>query len=130
MHRIEARAADDYAAERANQVQLEASIDQLKTQSNSTSMKLVPLRQLEREVEALRGAYGRFAKIKDNLTEQEAESPPARIIAVAEPALKPSSPHKAFVLFASLAIGLLVGSMAAIAQAAWARELPNIQSRQ
>ncbi len=63
MHRIEARAADDYAAEHANLLQLEASIDQLKAQSNSTSVKLVPLRQLEREVESLRGAYGRFAKI-------------------------------------------------------------------
>jgi hypothetical protein len=68
----------------------------------------VPLRQLERE------SYDRFAKIKDTLTQQESESPPARIVAVARPPLTPSSPRRLVVgllalggLFLGLALALL-----------------------
>jgi polysaccharide biosynthesis transport protein len=116
LQRIEIGAADDYAAAHANEVQLEASIDQLKTQSNTTSMNLVPLRQLEREVDALRGSYERFAKIRDNLNEQEADSPPARIVTVAQPPISPSSPRKAIILFLGAGGGLFAAVAAALIQ--------------
>jgi uncharacterized protein involved in exopolysaccharide biosynthesis len=85
--RIQTGIEAEYNAARANATSLEHQIDQLKGQSKVTSQKLVPLRQLEREVEVLRASYDRFAKIKDTLTQQESESPPARIVAVARPPL-------------------------------------------
>jgi polysaccharide biosynthesis transport protein len=114
LQRIQIGAADDYAAAHANEVQLEARIDQLKTQSNTTSMNLVPLRQLEREVDALRGSYERFAKIRDNLNEQEAESPPARIVTMALPPLNPSSPRKSIIIALALGGGFFAAIAAAL----------------
>jgi uncharacterized protein involved in exopolysaccharide biosynthesis len=124
LQRILVSAADDYASAHANELQLDASIDQLKAQSNETSMNLVPLRQLEREVDALRGSYERFAKIRDNLTEQEGDSPPARIVTVASPPISPSSPRKAIILFAALAGGAFAAVAAALVQDNIANEDP------
>jgi polysaccharide biosynthesis transport protein len=107
--RIQTGIEAEYKAARANATSLEHQIDQLKGQSNVTSQKLVPLRQLEREVEVLRASYDRFAKIKDTLTQQESESPPARIVAVARPPLTPSSPRRLVVGLLALGGGLFLG---------------------
>jgi uncharacterized protein involved in exopolysaccharide biosynthesis len=116
LQRIQISAADDYAAAHANDLALVASIDQLKTQSNTTSMNLVPLRQLEREVDALRGSYERFSKIRDNLTEQEGESPPARIVTMASPPISASSPRKSLILFLALGGGFFAAIASALIQ--------------
>jgi uncharacterized protein involved in exopolysaccharide biosynthesis len=107
--RIQTGIEAEYNAARANATSLEHQIDQLKGQSNVTSQKLVPLRQLEREVEVLRASYDRFAKIQDTLTQQESESPPARIVATARPPLTPSSPRRLVVGLLSLGGGLFLG---------------------
>jgi succinoglycan biosynthesis transport protein ExoP len=107
--RIQAGIEAEYNAAHANAISLERQIDQLKGQSNVTSQKLVPLRQLEREVEVLRASYDRFAKIQDTLTQQESESPPARIVATARPPLSPSSPRRLVVGLLSLGGGLFLG---------------------
>jgi uncharacterized protein involved in exopolysaccharide biosynthesis len=107
--RIQAGIEAEYNAARANAASLEREIDQLKGQSNVTSQKLVPLRQLEREVEVLRASYDRFAKIKDTLTQQESESPPARVVATARPPLSPSSPRRLVVALLSLGGGVFLG---------------------
>ncbi|MBV8847983.1 MAG: hypothetical protein JOZ16_00175, partial [Methylobacteriaceae bacterium] len=107
--RIQTGIEAEYNAARANATSLEHQIDQLKGQSNVTSQKLVPLRQLEREVEVLRASYDRFAKIQDTLTQQESESPPARIVATAQPPLTPSSPRRLVVGLLSLGGGLFLG---------------------
>jgi uncharacterized protein involved in exopolysaccharide biosynthesis len=114
LQRIQISAADDYATAHANELALIASIDQLKAQSNTTSMNLVPLRQLEREVDALRGTYERFSKIRDNLTEQEGDSPPARIISMASPPISASSPRKALIFFLALGGGVFAAIAAAL----------------
>jgi len=114
LQRIQIGAADDYAAAHANELQLEASIDKLKTQSNTTSMDIVPLRQLEREVDALRGSYERFAKIRDNLAEQEGDTPPARVVTVARPPISPSSPRKTIILFLAIGGGFFAAVAAAL----------------
>jgi polysaccharide biosynthesis transport protein len=101
--RIQTGIEAEYNAARANAASLEHQIDQLKAQSNVTSQKLVPLKQLEREVEVLRASYDRFAKIQDTLTQQESESPPARVVATARPPLSPSSPRRLVVGFSRLA---------------------------
>jgi uncharacterized protein involved in exopolysaccharide biosynthesis len=67
------------------------------------------LRQLEREVEVLRASYDRFAKIQDTLTQQESESPPARVIATARPPLSPSNPRRLVVSLLALGGGLFLG---------------------
>jgi uncharacterized protein involved in exopolysaccharide biosynthesis len=107
--RIQAGIEAEHNAAHANAISLERQIDQLKGQSNVTSQKLVPLRQLEREVEVLRASYDRFAKIQDTLTQQESESPPARIVATARPPLSPSSPRRLVVGLLSLGGGLFLG---------------------
>jgi succinoglycan biosynthesis transport protein ExoP len=107
--RIQAGIEAEYNAAHANAISLERQIDQLKGQSNVTSQKLVPLRQLEREVEVLRASYDRFAKIQDTLTQQESESPPARIVATARPPLSPSNPRRLVVGLLSLGGGLFLG---------------------
>jgi len=114
LQRIQVSTADDYAAAHANETALLASIDRLKAQSNTTSMNIVPLRQLEREVDALRGTYERFAKIRDNLTEQEGESPPARIVTSASPPISPSSPRKPLILFLALGAGIFAAIAGAL----------------
>ncbi len=126
LQRIQVGVADDYAAAHANELQLEASIDRLKTQSNTTSMNLVPLRQLEREVDALRGSYERFAKIRDNLTEQEGDSPPARIVSVARPPISPSSPRKPVILFLALGGGFFAAVAVALIQENLANGRPRL----
>jgi succinoglycan biosynthesis transport protein ExoP len=107
--RIQTGIESEFNAARANAASLEHQIDQLKGQSNVTSQKLVPLRQLEREVEVLRASYDRFAKIQDTLTQQESESPPARVIATARPPLSPSNPRRLVVGLLSLGGGLFLG---------------------
>jgi uncharacterized protein involved in exopolysaccharide biosynthesis len=107
--RIQTGIDSEYNAARANAASLERQIDQLKGQSNVTSQKLVPLRQLEREVEVLRASYDRFAKIQDTLTQQESESPPARIVATARPPLSPSNPRRLVIGLLSLGGGLFLG---------------------
>jgi succinoglycan biosynthesis transport protein ExoP len=107
--RIQTGIESEYNAARANAASLEHQIDQLKGQSNVTSQKLVPLRQLEREVEVLRASYDRFAKIQDTLTQQESESPPARTIATARPPLSPSNPRRLVVALLALGGGLFLG---------------------
>jgi uncharacterized protein involved in exopolysaccharide biosynthesis len=107
--RIQTGINSEYNAARANAASLERQIEQLKGQSNVTSQKLVPLRQLEREVEVLRASYDRFAKIQDTLTQQESESPPARIVATARPPLSPSSPRRLVVGLLALGGGLFLG---------------------
>jgi polysaccharide biosynthesis transport protein len=109
LSRVQTGIDAEYNAARENAASLERQIDQLKAQSNATSQKLVPLRQMEREVEVLRASYDRFAKIRDTLTQQESESPPARIVATARPPLYPSNPRRLVVGLLSLGGGLFVG---------------------
>jgi uncharacterized protein involved in exopolysaccharide biosynthesis len=87
------------------------------------------LRQLEREVEVLRASYDRFAKIQDTLSQQESESPPARIVATARPPLSPSNPRRLVVGLLSLGGGLFLGLALALlmehsAQSRFARYAP------
>jgi uncharacterized protein involved in exopolysaccharide biosynthesis len=129
LSRIQVGIDAEYNAARANAASLEHQIDQLKGQSNVTSQKLVPLRQLEREVEVLRASYDRFAKIQDTLSQQESESPPARIVATARPPLSPSNPRRLVVGLLSLGGGLFLGLALALlmehsAQSRFARYAP------
>ena len=74
----------------------------------------MPLRQLEREVDALRGSDDRFARVGDTLTQQEGDTPPARIIAAARPPVSPSWPRRSLILAIAAAAGACFGAGAAL----------------
>jgi polysaccharide biosynthesis transport protein len=124
LHRISLGAAGDCEVALKNEQQLSAEIDQLKGQSNALSRNLVPLRQLERNADSLRASYDRFSHLRGSLSQQEADSPPARIIAVARPPLSPSSPRRLAVLAVALAGGLFLGLGSALMRESLAGHAP------
>ena len=109
LRRLQMASAGDYKAALDHQNQILADVGQLKKQSTRMNGGLVPLEQLERNVTVLRATFNRFAQVNDNLAQQEAQSPPGRVIAVARPAVSPSSPKKTVVGLVSLSAGLFVG---------------------
>ncbi len=109
LRRLQMASEGDYKAALDHQNQILADVGQLKKQSAKLNGNLVPLEQLERDVTVLRATFNRFAQVNDNLAQQEAQSPPGRVIAVARPAVSPSSPKKTVVGLVSLSAGLFVG---------------------
>jgi uncharacterized protein involved in exopolysaccharide biosynthesis len=114
LQRIQASARSEFLGAEANERQLTSSVERLKTQSNDASRANLALRQLERDVETLRGSYDNFAKVNDGLTQQQSDTPPARIIAAAYPPRSPASPRVWLVALASLWHGLFAGAAAAL----------------
>lgn len=112
--RIKLAATGDYKAAQSNENQIVAEVDRLKTQSTGMSTKLVPLEQLERNVRVLRSSFERFAQVNDNLAQQEANSPPGRVIAVAQPPVSPSRPKKTITMLVAAAAGVFFGLAAAL----------------
>ncbi len=107
--RLRQSAEGDYQTEKRNESQLVAELDRIKRQSTDTSSKIVPLRQMERDVDALRQSDDRFSRIGDTLTQQEADTPPARVVAAARPPVSPSWPRRSLILAVAAAVGLFVG---------------------
>ena len=107
--RLRQSASNDYQTEKRNEAQLGAELDRLKKQSNDVSSRLVPLRQMEREVEALRASDERFQRIGDTLTQQEGDTPPARVVAAARPPVSPSWPRRSLILGVAGGVGLFLG---------------------
>ena len=125
LQRIRTGAQNDYQVAHNNETQLEREIERLKGASNTTSKTLVPLRQLERDVESLRASYDKFARIQDNLTQQEADSAPARIVAPARPPVTASSPKRLAILFFALGGGLFFALGLALISESFARRKAN-----
>ncbi len=114
LRRLEMAAGGDYKAAASHEKEILADVDRLKRQSATLNRNLVPLEQMERNVQVLRASFNRFAQINDNLAQQEADSPPGRVIAVARPPVSPASPKKTVVGLVSLASGLFLGSALAL----------------
>ncbi len=114
LRRLALSAAADYQSASRNEDQIVAEVDRLKGESTVISRDLVPLGQLERNVTVLRASFERFAQIRDNLSQQEADSPPGRVIAVARPPVSPASPKKSLVAMISLSAGIFFGLAAAL----------------
>jgi succinoglycan biosynthesis transport protein ExoP len=109
LQRLELAAAGEYQSAHAHEAQILADVDNLKQKSANLSRNQVPLEQLERNVKVLRSSFDRFAQINDSLAQQEGDSPPGRVIAVARPPVSPSSPKKTIVGLISLSAGLFFG---------------------
>lgn len=112
--RLRQAADTDYQVEKRSEAQLVAELDRIKKQSNDVSAKQVPLRQMEREIEALRQSDERFARIGDTLAQQEADTPPARVVASARPPVSPAWPKRTLILGVAGAAGLFFGFGAAL----------------
>ena len=114
LQRLRGSIQGDYRSAHQNERQIVAEVDRLRDQSNKISHALVPLDQLERDRTVLRSSFDKFSQANSSLAQQEAASPPGRVIAVARPSVSPTSPKKTVVGVASIAAGLFVGLASAL----------------
>ncbi|UCI34412.1 GumC family protein [Mesorhizobium sp. B4-1-4] len=116
--RIAAAAETDYERALANQQALEAKVAGMKSKSLDTDQASVRLRELQRDLEALRSVYATYLQRAQETREQiNVDSTNARIISDAMPALKKSWPPLPLLLIGALFGGLGLGTgMALIAE--------------
>ncbi|TPK64297.1 lipopolysaccharide biosynthesis protein [Mesorhizobium sp. B2-3-3] len=116
--RIAAAAETDYERALANQQALEAKVAGMKSKSLDTDQASVRLRELQRDLEAVRSVYATYLQRAQETREQiNVDSTNARIISDAMPALKKSWPPLPLLLIGALFGGLGLGTgMALIAE--------------
>lgn len=113
--RIAAAADADYQRALANQQALEAKVAGMKSKSLDTDQASVKLRELQRDLEALRSVYATYLQRAQETREQiNVDSTNARIISQAMPALKKSWPPLPLLLFGALFGGLGLGTALAL----------------
>lgn len=117
--RLKLSAQQDYQVARQHERQIAAGVDKLKAQSADMNRAMVPLDALERDVRLLRASFDHFSKVDDSLSQQEGETPPGRVIAVARPPVSPARPKKTLVGAISLGAGLFFGLAAALFAESW-----------
>ncbi|TPK82749.1 lipopolysaccharide biosynthesis protein [Mesorhizobium sp. B2-4-13] len=116
--RIAAAAETDYERALANQQALEAKVAGMKSKSLDTDQASVKLRELQRDLEAVRSVYATYLQRAQETREQvNVDSTNARIISDAMPALKKSWPPLLLLVFGAFFGGLGLGTgMALIAE--------------
>lgn len=116
--RIVTAAETDYERALANQQALEAKVAGMKSKSLDTDQASVKLRELQRDLEAVRSVYATYLQRAQETREQvNVDSTNARIISSAMPALKKSWPPLLLLVFGAFFGGLGLGTgMALIAE--------------
>ena len=116
--RIVTAAETDYERSLANQQALQAKVAALKSKSLDTDQASVRLRELQRDLDAVRTVYANYLQRAQETREQtNVDSTNARIISRAMPALKKSWPPKGLLVFGAAFGGLALGiGMALIAE--------------
>lgn len=116
--RLVTAAETDYERASANQKALEAKVASLKGKSLDTDQASVRLRELQRDLDAVRTVYANYLQRAQETREQtNVNSTNARIISQAMPALKKSWPPKGLLIFGAIFGGLALGiGMALIAE--------------
>ncbi|TPO03299.1 Wzz/FepE/Etk N-terminal domain-containing protein [Mesorhizobium sp. B1-1-5] len=116
--RLVTAAETDYERASANQQALEAKVASLKGKSLDTDQASVRLRELQRDLDAVRTVYANYLQRAQETREQtNVNSTNARIISQAMPALKKSWPPKGLLIFGAIFGGLALGiGMALIAE--------------
>lgn len=116
--RLVTAAETDYERALANQKELEAKMASLKGKSLDTDQASVRLRELQRDLDAVRTVYANYLQRAQETREQtNVNSTNARIISYAMPALKKSWPPKGLLVFGAIFGGLALGvGMALIAE--------------
>ena len=94
---------------KASEASLEAELDRLRSIAGTTNLALPQLRELERDVDAQRAAFDKLSKVGDTISQQGADTPVARIIAVALVPGSPSSPRRVPILALAATAGLSFG---------------------
>ena len=114
LKRLKLSAQQDYRVAHEYERQVAGGVDKLKTQSAGMSRAMVPLEALERNVRLLRSSFDRFAQVNDSLSQQQGETPPGRVIAVARPPVSAAKPKKTLVAIIATSAGLFFGLAAAL----------------
>lgn len=113
--RISAAAETDYERALANQQALEAKVAGMKSKSLDTDQASVRLRELQRDLEAVRSVYATYLQRAQETREQiNVDSTNARIISNAMPALNKSWPPLPLLVFGALFGGLGLGTALAL----------------
>ncbi|MFD2054632.1 GumC family protein [Mesorhizobium calcicola] len=109
--RIQTAAETDYERALANQQALEAKVAGLKNKSLDTDQASVRLRELQRDLEAVRSVYATYLQRAQETREQiNVDSTNARVISDAMPAQKKSWPPLGLLLFGAMFGGLGLGT--------------------
>ncbi|MER9655029.1 Wzz/FepE/Etk N-terminal domain-containing protein [Mesorhizobium sp. M0152] len=109
--RIATAAETDYERALANQQALEAKVAGMKSKSLDTDQASVRLRELQRDLEAVRSVYATYLQRAQETREQiNVDSTNARVISNAMPALKKSWPPLSLLLFGAIFGGLGLGT--------------------
>ncbi|MEO5760549.1 MAG: Wzz/FepE/Etk N-terminal domain-containing protein [Mesorhizobium sp.] len=109
--RIVTAAETDYERALANEQAVAAKVAGLKSKSLDTDQASVRLRELQRDLEAIRSVYANYLQRAQETREQiTVDSTNARIISEAMPALKKSWPPLGLLLFGAMFGGLGLGT--------------------
>lgn len=109
--RIQTATETDYERAVANQQALETKVASLKNKSLDTDQASVRLRELQRDLEAVRSVYATYLQRAQETREQiNVDSTNARVISDAMPAQKKSWPPLGLLLFGAVFGGLGLGT--------------------
>jgi polysaccharide biosynthesis transport protein len=110
--RIAETALSDYNRARANEEEIERSVDALKGDVTKTNQQMVRLHQLESEADSDRAVYTAFLnRAKEVGEQQDLNDTNSRIITRAVPPTAKSSPPRLLLIAGSFLFGLIGGSM-------------------
>jgi hypothetical protein len=112
LSRIAETALSEYNRARANEEEIEHSVDALKGDVSRTNQQMVRLRELESEAESDRAVYTAFLnRAKEVGEQQDLNDTNSRIITRAAPPTAKSSPPRLLIIAGSFLLGLIGGSM-------------------
>jgi polysaccharide biosynthesis transport protein len=115
LKRIAQTVQSDFEIARAREASLQASLENLVTQSTTTSQAQVRLRDLESSAQSLRNLYDSFLQRFMEATQQQTFAiSEARVITAATPPIQPSAPKSRIILLLGMAGGLVAGFSAAL----------------
>jgi polysaccharide biosynthesis transport protein len=112
LSRIAETALSEYNRARANEEEIEHSVDALKGDVTKTNQQMVRLHELESEAESDRAVYTAFLnRAKEVGEQQDLNDTNSRIITRAAPPTAKSSPPRSLIIAGSFLLGLIGGGM-------------------
>jgi polysaccharide biosynthesis transport protein len=112
LSRIAETALSEYNRARANEEEIDRSVDTLKGDVTKTNQQMVRLRELESEAESDRAVYTAFLnRAKEVGEQQDLNDTNSRIITRATPPTAKSSPPRSLIIAGSFLLGLIGGGM-------------------